>query len=334
MMPSLGFAAPASVPAARPAARVVVVFATSGADERGPTARRVRAELVAAGFDVHSAQPPPGGDVADAWAGDLLQDEAILAVAHLRVLEDDTAEVLWWQRDADRDGAPSLTRRSVRSAAESGVSDGAELLAVRAAELAAAASDSDGNRERIAPKPAPSTDVQPLPPSPTPPPRWRARLTIGPAWSPGGLGLMLQPTLGGSFALGRARRFGVGADVSVTAVRGRVALDGARRDVGIAMLGTHAVWWPRPGRKISPSLALGGGLALAWVSPTPYTNTAVGMISAAPAIAFEVLPHVALALGLRAALLVPRLEVASGQTRLAGAGQPLLDGWVGIEFRG
>ena len=264
---------------------------------------------------------------ADEWATRSLEQYQALAVVLVREMADGRVGIEWWQREAEG----KVFRRWVTS--PHGVVDATEVLAVQTAELAVAARD----RQPVTPPPPvdrPPPEPEPKPEAPPKLPFWRARVGFGALGSPGGLGVMLQPSVGASLAFGEARRFGVAVDGSATVVRGRVDLDAVRRKIGIALVRTHAVWWIRPGRRVSPSLAVGGGAGIAWSGPAPRRQTVVGLVSVAPSLAMALSPRVAFAVGVSAAIAIPRFEVASGDRNLAVAGLPLLDGWAGIQIRG
>lgn len=303
------------------AARRVIHFSGAKADES--TARRVRAEL-RTDFEVVDVEPPAQGSDIDDWAARQLADPKVLAAALIRVEPGTGASIEWWHRQPDG----SVVRRSIVESDPT--PEGAELLALRVAELAAAASVTpDAEPEPVGDPPEPSPERA----APRPP-RWRASVGVGPLWSPGGLGVMLQPVAAASLAIGPTRHFGVGADASVTAVPGRVDLDGLRRRIGVARVGLNAIGWLAPQRRVSASLALGAGVGVGWSGPTPRRQTAVATASIAPALHVALSSRVGIEVGVRGAMALPRFEVASGEQQLATAGQPFLDAWLGVQFRG
>jgi len=320
------------------ASLTVVLFAErQSADTSWPSAaRRVQAELQALGFDVRSVPAPVGStdEATDAWAAEVLGTQHALAVL-LFTPEPGGAGIDWWGPVAPNG---DLARRRVDVAERS--DDAAEVLAGRTAELASVALDRAGALASAL-RAAEVTPTQPRPepaPSPTPakdpPPVWRAHVGFGPVWSPGGLTAMAGPTMGAALALGARRRFGLAAEGTATALRSPVTQQDTQRDVGIGVVRAHATWWGRPGKRISPSLGMGGGIAVGWLDPSPRSATLVGLFSVASSLSVTLTPRLGIAAGIRAALSVPGFEIRSGAQSVATAGLPLLDGWLGLQLRG
>lgn len=326
-------AAPSSEQTSAP--RVVLIVRASASEAWTPALRRVRAELQAEGFETRDHPAPPGLGLDPSartamppWVSAALADTDVLGVAVF--LEDTTggAALLWWDRNASGTAVGRTLEVPVRNA------ESAEMLAVQAAELAVAAS-MQPIPDAHPPEPPPTRSDPPPPPpttttAPTSP-HWRVSLGFGPTGSPGGLRLMAGPSLSAGYGWGRRQQLGLEANTLVTAVRSDVA-DPADR-IGWMLLRAHAMWWGWTDRRVSASAGLGGGTAVAWAEQA-NVRTAVGLLSTAVGGSVRISPRVAAVARAGISWALPGLEVRTGAASVASAGRPLLDGWVGIQFRG
>ena len=208
-----------------------------------------------------------------------------------------------------------------------------EVAAVQTAELVIATLEAEPARP---PQPQPPSRQTPPPPPPSvaspEPPRWRAEIGMNALGSPGGLGLVAGPHLGASLALDKTRRFGVGLDLTASAVLARTNTSQSQHRIGLAALRTHALWWPRPRGRIGGVIGVGAGSLVGWARPGP--TTAVGLLGARGDFTVALGTRVAVWLGGRVDIALPKIEVRSGADAQATAGQPLLDIGLGLQFRG
>ncbi len=298
---------------------VRVEWARDGAGfARDVLLRRVIAELELRGFEVHVEGRRSSPSVASG--------PAPLGVVVLNPAQGAaSASLRWIPSGAEMELAESVVLQPGE--------DAPEVAAVLIAELVVATVENSGLSE-----PVPQDEVPPepaaVPPEQAPPvaPRWRLGVGLALLTSPGGLGVLLGPHASASASLGPARRFGVGMDATASALTAGVSGPDREHRIGLATLRAHALWWPRPTRRWSPSLGLGGGTLIAWADPGGVT--AVGVLSALGDLSVGLTERVAIWAGARVQLALPRVEVRVQQRVLATAGQPLVDVGVGLRVRG
>lgn len=265
--------------------------------------RRISAELELRGFQVRVVPSPT-------------TDQALGEVT--LIANEGGTSLHWTPRGTDEQASVRLPPDST--------DDGFEVAAVQLAEHVVA------THEAPQPEPEPPPD-EPKPEAPTPvepprPPRWRMGVGFSGLLSPGGLGLLAGPHLDASVTVGHARRFGVGLDTTVSAIRATVA----DHRVGQGSIRLHALWWPGTRSRVHGAVGAGAGTLLAWTNAGQ--TTVVATVSTRADLTVDLGPRLALWSGVRLDVAVPRVEVRTGPQVRATAGQPLLDIGLGLQIRG
>jgi hypothetical protein len=326
--------------AADAASRVVVVEDANRAT-RDATAR-LRAELVAAGFDVEARsarEVEPERDV---------EDEGGESVATVRLVRVGRRTELWV---SDRLTGKTLVRRvnadpekNPRLVAIRGV----ELLRASLLELtspphdeappatpALAAPPPPEVQKLVGPPPAPPpTDTTPKTPPP-PPKRWADRVALDAGvlllGSTEGLGAAFAPTLAAWLPL--PGPFALRPRVAGPAFRSGVSNAFGSADTRQELATLEIAWAPFDG-VVVPFVAAGGGVYHLHVEghpASPQYHAASDEVFAAIAggglgADFRIAPAVALSLEGRAFAITPHPQVAIGNTRVAETGAPALVG--------
>lgn len=334
----VAMAAEPSVPApadlvadeATPVVRTTMVLWADAAAADDPRwvsrARRVQAELEALGITMVTFVPPPGrattADVARAMA------EQGARVAIWIAVDDDRAEL--WRLEDHR-----LDHVAIVTGDDEGVDEGG-TFALRCAEVASALST---EVELHTPEPAPAV-LAPIPAVPVAPPapRWDVRAAIDVGGASRDVGVVLGPALGVGVRLGRARRLGLDAEVTATALQGRVSGTAGAARVGWFVARTHVGVWPVPRARVSPMLGLGGGVLVAWTrgdAVAPFRGrrdrTATGLVSAMIDLAVRVSPRLRIRPGVRVGVALPAVAVDTEDRRHRTA-LPLVEGVLALEL--
>lgn len=297
--------APATAPSVSATTTMLVwVDAAAETDDWRTRAQRVQAELEALGVHTVIFVPAPGHGSAPDVAREMEANDATIAV--WIAADRDRAEL--WRREGQRlDNVAIVT-------GEGSEDDG--TFAVRCAEVAHALAT------EVAPAPPVPARPVPRPPTPAPPPpipRGDVRVGIMLGGASRDLGIVLGPVLGGGVRLGRQRRLGLDAELTGTAVQGRVR--GAAGLARVAWLAArvHVGIWPIPRARVSPFLGIGGGLLAAWThgrgegafeGRRDATVTAYG--SALVDVAIRLSSRVRLRPGARIGVALPPLSVDTG----------------------
>lgn len=277
--------------------------------------RRVVAELELRGFEVR---------LVERGSQSTPSSEAALGSVVLEAKpETEAASLRWTPRESERGSGEFVPVSAAR--------DAPEIAAVQIAELVVATIENSALGEPVV-QPVNPDVVVPAPEPLVLAPRWRLNLGLALLASPGGLGLLAGPHASASASLGAARRFGVGVGATASALTAKVSGTSQEHRIGLASLRAHALWWPRPAARWSPSLGLGGGTLIAWADPGGVTT--VGVISAVGDLSVGLTDRLAIWAGARVELAVPRVQVRVQERVLATAGQPLLEVGLGLQIRG
>lgn len=269
--------------------------------------RRVRDELAALGIDT-VLFVPPAGTSADALVLEEMRAQGA-TIALWIAADRDRAELWRIEEHTDSDRLEHVAIITGEVAA----SDESATFAVRCAEVAHALS------VEVAPTPiAPARPAAPpvVAPEPPPPSRWDLRVGASVGGAARSIGVLIGPVVGGGVRLGKQRRLGIDADLSVTALRGVVRSEAGEARVGWGIVRAHLVWWPLPRATVSPMFGIGGGTMLAWTrgrSASPFRGradfTAVGLASTAFDVAVRVAARVRLRVGARVSVALPPIVI-------------------------
>lgn len=241
------FAVPAS--AQEPLPRVALVVEAQG----DPVARRLRAELVALGFEV--VEVAAEGEAAREALENVARAES--AVAALRVVPSAQGVEVWI---VDRVTGKTVLREVVTADATAPAED---VVPVRAVELLRASLmeiDAPHPVQGEVPPPPNVRTIVPKPrPPPVPPPRWS--LALGPAllFSPGGLSTAGEARVALRWRIGD--RLGASAIGLVPAIAAYIETPQYRTDVSPWIGGLSGdFYFARPGARWTPTAGLGVGL--------------------------------------------------------------------------
>lgn len=323
----LALAAPAA--AQEPLPRVALVVETTG----DPVARRLRAELVALGFEV--VEVAAEGEAARDALETVARDQG--AVAALRVVPSEQGVEVWI---VDRVTGKTVLREVVTADA---TAPAEEVVPLRAVELLRASlMEIDAPHEvhgEVPPPPNLRTIVPKPRPPPLPPPRFS--LALGPALlvSPGGLSTAGEARV--AFRWRPFDRFGVSAVGLVPALAAYIETPQYRSDVSPWVIGAALdVYFARPGARWSPTAGLGIGFAalrMVGQGPQGAIDTTWGTAPFACAgLTYAVSRSLRVGADVLAGTLFPEtvVEFQSAQgdnIRVASWGRPLAAWSVGLE---
>jgi hypothetical protein len=167
---------------------------------------------------------------------------------------------------------------------------------------------------------------------------YRTAVRVGAAaiGSPGGLGVLVGPTLGAGFGL--HSRWVIEGELLAAATQSRLDGDAGVAHVGLG-LGRLLLVHRASAQRIQPMFGIGAGVLFAWVSGDPEERyratsdtTAVFLPSALGAVAARISSSLRIRLAFGVGFAMPALKASLAGDPSATAGRPLLDGSVGLEW--
>ena len=172
--------------------------------------------------------------------------------------------------------------------------------------------------------------------APLTPYRFAVRAGAAVIGSPGGLGVMLGPTLGAGFGL--HPRWVLEAEILATATQSRLDGDAGEARVGLG-IGRLLLAHRGSTQRVQPMFGIGPGVLFAWATGEPEDryravsdSTAAFLPSAVAAVTARIGSSLRIRLAFGAGFALPALSTSLAGEPSASAGRPLLDGTAGLEW--